>query len=200
MGDWDGNGSETPGLYRQSDGYVYLRNSNTTGNADIRYRYGNPGDIPLAGDFNGDGYDTVSVYRPSNQTVYISNRLGTDGDGIGAADKSYIFGNPGDQPFVGDFDGDGTETIGLHRASTGHVYLRNMHTQGVADTTFTFGNPGDRMVAGDWTGDEVFTPAVFRPSDTTTYLRYTNDSGGGDFEFVVGRREWLPVSGQLGSP
>ncbi|MGI9586154.1 MAG: Ig-like domain-containing protein, partial [Acidimicrobiia bacterium] len=52
MGDWDGDGVETPGLYRQSDGYVYLRNSNTQGEADIRFFFGNPGDVPIAGDFN----------------------------------------------------------------------------------------------------------------------------------------------------
>ena len=59
MGDWDCDGIDTPGLYRQSDGYVYLRNKNTQGTADILFFYGNPGDIPLAGDFNGDGCDTV---------------------------------------------------------------------------------------------------------------------------------------------
>ena len=55
LGDWDCDGIDTPGLYRQSDGYVYLRNSNTQGTADIRFFFGNPGDIPIAGDFNGDG-------------------------------------------------------------------------------------------------------------------------------------------------
>jgi hypothetical protein len=61
MGDWNCNGTETPGLYRQSDGYAYLRNSNTQGNADIRFFFGNPGDVPIAGDFNGDGCDTLSI-------------------------------------------------------------------------------------------------------------------------------------------
>jgi hypothetical protein len=35
VGDWDCDGDETPGLYRQSDGFVYLRNTNTQGAADI---------------------------------------------------------------------------------------------------------------------------------------------------------------------
>ena len=83
MGDWDGDGVETPGLYRQSDGYVYLRNSNTQGIADIKFFFGNPGDVPIAGDFNGDGFDTVSIYRPSNQTFYIINKLGSNDGGLG---------------------------------------------------------------------------------------------------------------------
>ncbi|MGH8872166.1 MAG: SpoIID/LytB domain-containing protein, partial [Acidimicrobiia bacterium] len=64
MGDWDCDGIDTPGLYRRSDGYVYLRNSNTQGVADVSFFFGNPGDLPLAGDFDGDGCDTVSIYRP----------------------------------------------------------------------------------------------------------------------------------------
>ena len=199
VGDWDGDGVETPGLYRQSDGYVYLRNANSQGVADIRFYFGNPGDVPIAGDFNGDGFDTVSIYRPSNQTFYIINKLGSNDGGLGAAEFSYVFGNPGDKPFVGDFDGDGLETVGLHRESTGLVYFRNSHTQGIADSQFIFGDPGDRLVAGDWNSNGTFSPALFRPSNTTTYLRYTNTQGIADNEYipVPTQDTWLPVSGKL---
>ena len=195
MGDWDGDGVETPGLYRQSDGFVYIKNANTQGVADISFFFGNPGDVTIAGDFNNDGFDTVSIYRPSNQTFYIINELGADGGGLGAAEFSYVFGDPGDQPFVGDFDGDGTETVGLHRESTGLVYFLNDHIQGNADNQFIFGDPGDRLVAGDWTDDGVFTPALFRPSNTTMFFRYTNSQGIADNQWAAGQSAWLPVSG-----
>jgi len=193
MGDWDCDGSKTPGLYRQSDGYAYLRNSNTQGNADVRFFFGNPGDMPLAGDFDNDGCDTVSIYRPSNQTFHIINRLGSNDGGLGAADLSYVFGNPGDRPFVGDFDGDGIDTAGLHRESTGLVYFRNSHTQGNADNDFVFGNPGDRLIAGDWNDNRTDTPALFRPSDRTFYFRYSNTQGNADAQFWFGESTWLPV-------
>ena len=189
MGDWDGDGVDTPGLYRQSDGFVYLRNSNTQGVADIRFFFGNPGDVPLAGDFDGDGYDTVSIYRPSEARIYVINELGANDGGLGEADFSYIFGNPGDKPFVGDFNGDGLDTIGLHRETTGFVYFRQTNTQGIADAEFFFGNPDDRLVAGDWgVIDTVDTPAVFRPSDAAFYFRYTNTQGIADGSFVFGSR------------
>ncbi len=194
-GDWNCDGIETPGMYRQSDGYVYLRNTNTQGPGDIRFFFGNPGDIPLAGDFNGDGCDTVSIYRPSEARAFIINKLGQNDGGLGAADVTYFFGNPGDKPFVGDFDGNGTETVGLHRESTGFVYFRNSHTQGVADTTFFFGDPGDRLVAGDWNNNGAFSPALFRPSNTTMYFRYTNTQGNADASWIGGQSGWLPVSG-----
>ena len=133
--------------------------------ADARFFFGNPGDVPLAGDFDGDGCDTVSVYRPSQSRVFIINDLGEGDAGLGTAEFDYVFGNPGDKPFVGDFDGDGTDTIGLHRESTGLVYFRNSHTRGIANEEFIYGNPGDQILAGEWHGGPgggVDTVGIFR--------------------------------------
>lgn len=185
-GDWDGDGIDTPGLYRRSDGYVYLRNSNTQGYADVSFYFGNPGDLPIAGDFDGDGFDTVSIYRPSEQRFYIINILGSNGQGLGAADYSFMFGNPGDSPFTGDFDGDGIDTVGLHRSSTGRVMYRNENSTGIAQSEFVFGNPGDILVAGDWDGDGDDTVAVYRPRNGVLYVKKANSSGVADFGVDVG--------------
>jgi len=198
VGDWDCDGVETPGLYRRSDGFVYLRNSNTQGTADVEFFFGNPSDLPLAGDFDGDGCDTVSIYRPSEARVYVMDHLGVGASGLGAADYSYLFGNPGDQPFVADFDGDGTDTVGLHRASTGFVYYRDANTQGNADAEFFFGDPGDRMVAADWDGDGAESVGLFRPSRGRFYLRFVNAAGNADAELPWGDATWLPVAGDMG--
>jgi len=197
MGDWDCDGVETPGLYRQSDGYVYLRNSNSQGIADVRFFFGNPGDVPLAGDFDADGCDTISIYRPPETRIYVINQLGTADQGLGEAEYSYLFGNPGDKPFVGDFDGDGIDTVGLHRESTGKVYYRDSNTQGIADNTFVYGNPGDRLIAHDWNGDGMDSPAVFRPVNSTFYFRFTNDDGTANARYIRGGPDWLPVAGDF---
>ena len=198
MGDWDCDGIDTPGLYRQSDGFVYLRNSNTQGIADREFFFGNPGDIPLAGDFNGDGCDTVSIYRPSQSRVFIINALGNGSGGLGVAEYDYYFGNPGDKPFTGDVDNDGIDEIGLHRESTGLVYFRLTHTQGNADVSFIFGDPADRILAGDWTDDGTDTVGIFRPSDSNFYLRHSNTPGNADEQFSFGNGTMLPVSGTFG--
>src|SRR5665811_2127347 len=199
MGDWNCDGVDTPGLYRQSDGYVYLRNTNTQGNANISFFFGNPGDVPIAGDFNANGCDTVSIYRPSQQRFYIINKLGTNDGGLGAADYSFIFGNPGDKPFVGDFNRNGQDTIGLHRESNGLVYFRNTNTQGNADNQFIYGNPGDRFVAGDWTGDGTDSPGLYRPSQRRFYLRFQNSQGNANEDFTWGESPYIPVSGDFGT-
>lgn len=185
-GDWDGDGVDTLGLYRSGNGYVYLRNSNSQGVADISFYFGNPGDIPVAGDFDGDGIDTVSIYRPSEQRFYIINRLGSNNAGLGAADYWFDFGNPGDRPFAGDFDGDGIDTIGLHRPSTGRVLIRNHNSTGVADFDFVFGDPGDRLLAGDWNGDGRDTVAVYRPRNGVFYVKNSNSSGVAEASFDAG--------------
>jgi hypothetical protein len=198
-GDWDCDGIDTPGLYRQSDGYVYLRNHNSQGVADVKFYFGNPGDVPLAGDFNNDGCDTVSLYRPTEQRFYIINKLGSEDAGLGAADYWFLFGNPGDKPVVGDWDGDGVDEIGLHRESAGFFYFRNTLDTGIADGQFYFGNPADRFIAGDWgIVDGKDTPGVYRPGNTTFYFRHILTQGNADSETTWGEPAWLPVAGDFG--
>ncbi len=195
MGDWDCDGIDTPGLYRQSDGFVYLRNEISQGIAEGRFFFGNPGDMPVAGDFNADGCDTVSIYRPSEGRFYIINKLGSADEGLGAAEVDYLFGNVGDKPFAGDWDGDGTDTVGLHRESTSLVYIRNSHTEGAADTQFIFGDPGDRFVAGDWDGDGTDGAGLFRPLIRRFFLKNVSAQGAADAEFFFGEFDWEPVAG-----
>jgi hypothetical protein len=197
-GDWDGDGIATPGLFRQSDGFFYARNSNTQGPADAECFAGNPADIPIVGDWDGDGDDNLGIYRPSEQIFYLFTSTCT-GSPMGAAQISFVFGNPGDKPVAGDWDGDGIDEIGLHRESTGLFYWRNTLDTGNADGTIFFGDPGDRFVAGDWgIVDDKDTPAVFRPSNTAFFFRHTLTQGNADSQFVFGQPGWLPVAGDFG--
>jgi 5'-nucleotidase len=196
MGDWTGDGIDTPGLIRTSDGFVYLRNTNSQGTADVDFFFGNPGDVPLAGDFNGNGFDTVSLYRPGNQTFYIINNLGTNGGGLGAADFSFVFGDAGDMPIVGDWNGDGTDTVGAIRSSTGEILLRNSNSAGDPDNTFTYGDAGDAFVFGDWDGNPTDTPGVFRSPEAAFHLRNSNSTGSADESFFFGTAGWTPIAGR----
>ena len=178
MGDWDGDGTATPGMYRPSNGFVYLRNSNDFGGADMSFFFGIPGDIPIVGDWDQDGDDTLGIYRGGH--VFLANDLGTV-----EADIDFWFGIPGDRPFTGDFDGDGIDTLGLYRESSGFVYFRNSLDSGIADFEFWYGAPSDRILAGDWNGDGTDTVAVYRPSDDKVYFRMSNTFGVADYTLSV---------------
>ena len=180
LGDWNGDGTKTPGLFRPSTGFAYVRDSNDFGVADREWFMGNPGDIPLVGDWDGDGIDSVGVYRPNEGKVYLRNAQTT-----GVADVEYFFGNPGDTPFSGDFDGDGIDTVGLYRETAGLVYFRNEQSTGAAESEFFFGAPGDIFIGGDWDGDGIDTVGVIRPSTSTFFGRNSNTQGIADFEVQV---------------
>jgi glucose/arabinose dehydrogenase len=196
-GDWDCDGVDTPGLYRQSDGFAYLRNSNTTGIADVTFLFGNPGDVPLAGDFDGDGCDTLSIYRPAEARFYVINELGSAGAGLGAADFSFEYGNPGDVPVMGDWDGNRVDTPGLRRPSDGFVYVRNTNSTGIADVSYFYGDPGDLPVAGDWEGDGDDTLGLFRPSTGAFHLKNSNSTGIADSSFFLGSASSTPITGSF---
>jgi anionic cell wall polymer biosynthesis LytR-Cps2A-Psr (LCP) family protein len=197
-GDWDGDDVATPGLYRQSDGFFYARNSNTEGVADNSCFAGDPADVPIVGDWDGDGDDNLGIYRPSEQRFYLFTITCT-GSPMGAAQISLGFGNPGDQPVAGDWDGDGVDEIGLYRESTGFFYWRNTLDTGIATGEIFFGDPGDRFVAGDWgVVDGIDTPAIFRPAALAFFLRFTLTQGVADDQFPIpgAGQGWLPVAGQ----
>jgi len=179
---------DTVGVFRPSNGALYLRNLNVTGFADVAINYGLAGDYPIVGDWDGNGTDTIGVYR--NGVFYLRNS-----NSVGVADKTVVFGSPGDQPIAGDWDGNGTETIGVYRSSTGTFLLRNSLTSGPADVTFVLGNPGDVGIAGDWNGDGTTSTGVFRPSNGVIFLKNTNTPGFADIALNSGLPGDQPVVG-----
>ncbi len=158
-----------------------------------RYRYGveAPDATTIANKlWVAGGSDTVGVYRPSSGMFYLR-----DHNWAGPAAVAAKFGNLGDVPVVGDWDGDGDTTIGVYRPGTRFFYLRNSNTTGDADIGFAFGNDGDVPVAGDWDGDGVSSVGVYRPSNGTFYLRNHNWAGAAEVTARFGNLGDKPVVG-----
>jgi List-Bact-rpt repeat protein len=179
---------DTTGVFRPSNGLLYLKNWNITGFADAALNYGVPGDYPVVGDWDGNGTVTIGIYR--NGTFYLRNS-----NTIGFAEIVFPFGQLGDQPIAGDWDGDGDDTIGVFRPSTGQFLLRNSNDAGAADASFFLGNVGDVGVAGDWNGDGLDTTGVFRPSNGVIFLKNTNNTGFADIALNYGIPGDQPVMG-----
>ncbi|HQR36935.1 MAG TPA: hypothetical protein PLF26_00925 [Blastocatellia bacterium] len=56
-------------------------------------------------------------------------------------------------PIVGDWNGDGVDTVGVYITGTGTFFLRNSNSPGPADLAFTFGAGGGIPLSGDWNGN-----------------------------------------------
>ena len=175
VGDWDGDGVDSLGLYRPSDISLHLRNPlDGTKSRDFAYfadQFLAAGDVPVVGDWNGDGKDTVGSYRPSTSTFRFRNSASN-----GAPDITYVLGAVGDTPVIGDWNGDGIDSAGLFRASTGTFYLRNDLNAGTFQSTFKHPqiNANDVPVVGDWNGDGKDTVGSFRSTGHTFRLLQDN--------------------------
>ncbi len=212
MGDWNGDGTKTPGIVRiQGDladsQYVwYLRNSNSAGPADIKpFAYGKPsfgfeepGDIPMVGDWDGDGKDTVGVVRRRNgqaNTLFLLRNANT----AGPATLAFPYGSISDAPAVtGDWDGTGSDTAGVIRnfgRGTLTWLLRNSNYHGQAQIQFNYGTGFDQPIVGDWNGDGVDGVGITRTFGTTRswYLRNPLTSGPAETSFNYGRAADAPV-------
>ncbi|WP_162908117.1 M23 family metallopeptidase, partial [Allorhizocola rhizosphaerae] len=63
-GDWNGDGTMTPGIVRNVNGewQWHLRNANSAGNTDVVFGYGNAvTDRPITGDWDGNGNMTPGI-------------------------------------------------------------------------------------------------------------------------------------------
>jgi SpoIID/LytB domain protein len=157
--DWNGDGTDTPAIYRA--GVYYIRNTLSTTASGTRVSIGRTGDIPVCGDWNGDGTDTVGVYRPSTSTFYLSDSVTGGGPRIQVA-----LGRSGDIPLAGDWNGDHHATVGVYRPSTAAFYLVDSNVSSAVRHVYQRGVVGDRPVAGDWDGDGHDSIGVFHSNHT----------------------------------
>jgi hypothetical protein len=186
------------------------------GYADLVFAYGPAaaGWIPLAGDWDGNGTVTVGLYNPVTSTFYLRNSNSLQGPtDTGDADITFAFGPPdaGWIPIVGDWNGDGKDSIGLYNPSQSKFFLRNTTSlqgptdKGYADVTFTFGQPGAGWIpiTGDWTGDGTTGIGLYNPAKSKFFLRNTTslqgptDKGYADVTFTFGQpgAGWTPLAG-----
>ena len=167
MCDWDGDGTDTVGVYRGSTGSVFLRNSNTQGFSELETLLGQSGDLPICGDWNGDGFDSLGIFRVHNAHFYLTN------DNRSAiAQVAFEPRLSGSFPVAGDWNGDGVDTVGLWDPANGRFHVRKSNSDSTRAFTGYYGVAGDLVFTGDWDGDGRDSLAVYRR--TTSQLYYSN--------------------------
>lgn len=169
--DWDGNGTDTPGVFR--GGTWFLSNDGVS--AQAVFGFGNPTDQPICGDWEGDGKDSVGVFRNGTFFLRVTNAAGP-------ADGTFGYGNPGDVAVAGNWDGDAYDTVGVFR--DGRFFLANSNLAPRTDASLNLGAAGDQPIAGDWNADGRDTVGVFRAG--VFYLRNGLTSGPHDLAVAFG--------------
>ncbi len=180
--DWDGDGIDTPGVFRA--GTFQLRNSNSAGKPSKSFTYGQAGDVPICGDWNGNGVDTIGVFRAG--TFYLRNS-----NSAGASQLTLVYGGPGDAPVAGDWNGDGVDSIGFVRAAT--WYLSDKNRAPKTAHQFLFGEAGDQPLVGDWTGSGADAVGVHRGD--TFFLRFALAAGPPDLTVTLGTATDVGLAG-----
>jgi DNA-binding beta-propeller fold protein YncE len=144
------------------------------------------------------GRDAVSVFdRPlpnpwlpgvvRGSTQYLLR----DSLSAGGPTNSFTYGTRPLVPLMGDWDGNGTRTVGAYEGLSGKFMLRNTNSSGPADVEITFGDRRGFALSGDFNGDGFDDLAVYR--DGTWQIR-----ANGVRTFSFGTGSWpdtIPVVG-----
>jgi hypothetical protein len=192
-----GPGARGEGIALDPKGNVYLAGITTDGLTttpkvfDTTFN-GGESDAFVA-KFSSTFNDTIGVFRPTQNLFLLRNS-----NSAGQPDLQITFGQSGDQPLAGDWNGDGVDEPGVFRPSTAQFLLLINSTV----VTVNFGQAGDLAVVGDWDGNGVDTPGVFNP--ISNQCRLTNGLNGqnvnnntplANFTFTFGLNGDLPFAG-----
>ncbi len=110
----------------------------------------------------------------------------------GTTDPEFSYGKATDEVLVGDWDGDGVDTICLRRGST--FYISNTLGE-AAEYSFSCGKSTDEVLVGDWDGDGVDTLClrrgnVFYITNSTTGSEINTSFTFGDAEDEILAGDW----------
>jgi hypothetical protein len=210
-------GTPTGAVFFQSDGNPLGSATLVNGSATFTTTALSMGTHTVTAVYAGDGSFSGSSSTPLSQAVATTTTLAS---GIGAFDAAsgtwylrnedsagapdagqFAYGLPNWKGVVGDWNGDGTVTVGVvdPLGTFATWYLRNENSPGGPDATggvpFAFGLVNWIPIAGDWTGSGHTGIGMFDPTTNTFYLENNPGSGKVDFQFQYGAPGWIPVAG-----
>lgn len=204
-GDWDGDGFDTAGFYSIDQKQWYLKTAHSDGWVDlINFQFG-VSDItkwvPVSGDWDGDGIDTVGFYSIDQKHWYLKTAHSE-----GWVDLNQIKFGVSDiikwVPVSGDWDGDGTDTVGFYSVDQKRWYLKTAHSNGWGDLLQLNFGVSDMTswtpVSGDWDGDFTDTVGFYNAAQRIWYLKTAYSDGWGDLvviKFGSSDPNWKPVTG-----
>ena len=157
--------------------------------------FGQPGDLPATRGITGFTEIIIGTFQPQQGLWKFDLNGNNTFDNCSIDECDDNFGALGDIPVVGDWNGSGTEEIGVFRPSTGEWFL-DVNGNGQWDGCRVdkciehFGVGGDFPVVGDWSGTGEVKIGVFRPSTGEWFL---DMNGNGKFACGRGNKQRGPT-------
>ena len=199
MGDWDGNGLDSAGIYNRTTGFVHLKNENTTAAPIDSHQLPivGGGSRPAAGDWNGDGLDGIAILLPNLDPKVV--RFFEDPYGTAFTDFHLpeVPGSAGSLwPVAGDWNFDGRDYVGVYGEANQTFYLLFAEESEDWDVVLPLASePGARPVAGSWDGG-AFRYAVPRTAGGLRPRAFPQMIAAGDDHALY----FTAPTEQLGSP
>ncbi len=165
VGDWDGDGKDDIGIF----GRAWA--------GDPRTIAEEPG-LPDSSNHRTDVLKNVPPEPDQAAMGVRSLRRTAQGETrADLIDHVFHYGTPRDIPVVGDFNGDGTDTIAVFSGGTWYEDVNGDGKFTDADTTSEFGEAGDVPVVGDFNGDGIDEIGVYRGG-----VFYLDSNGNGKLD------------------
>jgi hypothetical protein len=153
-------GTDTIGAYNPASERFFLRNSNNAGAPDAgNFKFNvtlAPSDeVPVTGDWDGDGTCTIGAYNPASERFFLRNSNSAGAPDAGNFKFNVTLAASDEVPVTGDWNNDGTDTVGAYNPASERFFLRNSNNAGAPDAgNFKFNvtlAPSDEVpVTGDW--------------------------------------------------
>lgn len=152
-------------------------------------------DIFLFNEYAGASVATVGIYLKNSGILLIRNPV-TKGKDV---TLQYRFAMPDWQVLLGNWFGNGIDTLGFYNPPMGMFMQWNSLDGGRPDRIFRFGprKPGLIALAGDWDGDGIDTIGLYDSQEGDFILKNTNQGGGADrrFRFARPAPDYIPIAG-----
>jgi hypothetical protein len=218
-GDFDGDGIDELGFFSDGDWFIDLNHNDRPDRNDLWIRLGKVGSTPLTGDWDGDGKCDVGVFdgqersqdsspedsatemetknRDDLAEVAKTSPIGAARLKIEAIDRVFQFGKAGQQPVAGDWNGNGTTTIGVFTDGVWQLDLDGSGHWSSSDKQATFGAAGDVAYVGDFNGDGLADLAVLRDGVLIIDSNGNHELDSSDQRISAGSAEGAVVIGDF---